>query len=262
MTRLALPLTAFLALCPMLSTAAELPPGLVEAELLPAHTTDDGAWMTALRLKLAPEWKTYWRSPGDSGVPPQFDWSGTTNLGGATIHWPSPEVIDSAGDRTLGYHETLVLPIELTPASAGKAVGGSVQVELGLCLNVCVPAHLTLALPPAGGDPDPRIDAALAQVPRTIEAALSCTLTEIADGVRLAASVEGEMDEGTAAALELASPEVWVSAPELTADAGRVTATADFVPPSGKPFPLNPSEVRLTLIGPDGAVDYQGCDPA
>ena len=68
--------------------------------------------------------------------------------------------------------------------------------------------------------------------------------------------------DGTAAALELGRPEVWVSAPEVTAGDGRLTATADFVPPAAKPFPLDPAEVRLTLIGPEGAVEYQGCDPA
>ena len=56
------------------------------------------------------------------------------------------------------------------------------------------------------------------------------------------------------------------SGTSVSANAGvtpnRVTAVADFVPPAAKPFPLDPAEVRLTLIGPEGAVEYQGCDPA
>lgn len=262
MSRLALPLAIILSLSPALAPADELPPGLAEAELLPAHATPGGTWMTALRLQLAPGWKTYWRSPGDSGVPPQFDWTGAVNLGGATLHWPRPEVIESAGERTLGYHEALVLPIELTPADAGAPVEGSVRIDLGLCLNVCVPVHLSLDLPAAADAPDPRIEAALAKVPETVEAALRCTLSDIPDGVQVAASVEGALDADTAAALELADPGVWVSAPELSGTGGRLTAVADFVPPSGKPFPLDPTGVRLTLIGPEGAVEYQGCDPA
>ena len=94
-----------------------------------------------------------------------------------------------------------------------------------------------------------------------VEAALTCTLTDIADGVRVAASVGQTPTGDTAAALELGRPEVWVSAPEVTAENGGLTATADFVPPAAKPFPLDPAEVRLTLIGPEGAVEYQGCDP-
>ena len=141
MTRLALPLTLLLAL-PVAAAADPLPPGLETAELLPPYRTEAGSWMTALRLELAPGWKTYWRSPGDSGVPPRFDWTGVTNLDRAQIHWPRPEVIDSAGERTLGYHDALVLPIELAPAAPDRAPAGRVEIELGLCLNVCVPADL------------------------------------------------------------------------------------------------------------------------
>ena len=261
MIRFALPLILVLAL-PAVARADPLPPGLEDAALLPPYRTEAGTWMTALRLELSPGWKTYWRSPGDSGVPPRFDWAGMTNLDHAGARWPRPEVIDSGGERTLGYHDALVLPIELAPAAPGQPVSGRVEVELGLCLNVCVPADLTLALPLPADSPDPRITAALAQVPVPVEAALTCALTEIADGVRVAASVGAPLTDGTAAALELGRPEVWVSAPEVMAGDGRLTATADFVPPAAKPFPLDPAEVRLTLIGPEGAVEYQGCDPA
>ena len=82
------------------------------------------------------------------------------------------------------------------------------------------------------------------------------------DPTEITASVGGRLGADTAAALELGRPEVWVSAPEVTAKDDELTATADFVPPVAKPFPLDPAEVRLTLIGPEGAVEYQGCDPA
>lgn len=257
-----LSLAALVALSTAPSLAGDLPPGLSGAELLPPYATASGSMMTALRLDLAPGWKTYWRSPGDSGVPPRFDWTAATNLDRATPHWPRPEVIDSAGERTLGYHDALVLPIELAPAAPDRPVQGDLAVELGLCLNVCVAAHLTLTLPPPADAPDPRTLAALDQVPETGDAALRCQLTDIADGVQVAASVEGPVDGDTAAALELAASDVWVSAPELTVADGRLTAVADFVPPRAQPFPLDPGAVRLTLIGPEGAVEYQGCDPA
>ncbi|WP_436784953.1 protein-disulfide reductase DsbD domain-containing protein, partial [Streptomyces sp. URMC 126] len=75
-------------------------------------------------------WKTYWRSPGDSGVPPQFDWSGAANVAQATPLWPRPEVIESGGERTLGYHDRLVLPIALTPAAPGQPMAGQVQQDM------------------------------------------------------------------------------------------------------------------------------------
>ena len=70
-TALVAPLLAALLALPLAAAAQDLPPGLKSARLLPAYPTADGHWMTALRLELQPGWKTYWRSPGDSGVPPE-----------------------------------------------------------------------------------------------------------------------------------------------------------------------------------------------
>lgn len=243
------------------AAAADLPPGLDRAELLPAYQTADGTWMTALRLDLSAGWKTYWRSPGDAGVPPGFDWAGSTNLASAALHWPRPEIIDSDGERTLGYHDELILPIELTPARPGEQVSGKVAIDLGLCLNICVPAHLELTTPAPAAAPDPRIATALALVPQQGADSVACTVTEIEDGLRVAASVPAPDGLDEAAALELATPDVWVSQPELTAEGNRITATADFVGPTGRPFALDPAALRLTLVGQGGAVEYQGCAP-
>ncbi|MFY8145805.1 MAG: protein-disulfide reductase DsbD domain-containing protein, partial [Rhodobacter sp.] len=61
---------------------------LLSAEVLPGWRTEQGTHMAALRLTLAPGWKTYWRSPGDAGIPPLFNWSGSQNLSGVRVHWP------------------------------------------------------------------------------------------------------------------------------------------------------------------------------
>ena len=257
------PLLAALLASPAAAPAQELPPGLKSARLLPAYPTADGHWMTALRLELQPGWKTYWRSPSDSGVPPGFDWDGAGNLDTATLHWPVPEIIESAGERTLGYHGALVLPIEMTPATPGAPITGQVGVELGLCETVCVPAHLTLDAPPLADTPDPGIKAALAQVPQPQPRLLDCRVTEIEDGLRVAVSAPTTGGDQIAAALEHGDSAIWVSAPELGEAEGRITATSDFVAPSGKPFALDRGAVRLTLVdGAGGAVEYQGCGPA
>lgn len=256
-------LTAVAALALAAGAAAAQPlPGLAEARLLPGWVTPDGTRMTALELRLEPGWKTYWRVPGDSGIPPRFDWAAPVE---AAYLWPAPEVITSGGDRTLGYHDALLLPIELKGAEAAGPL--SVQVTLGLCETICVPAELALDAPAAGGAPDAAIEAALSAVPAPSAVQPDCTVTEIADGVRVAASLPHEGAETPEAAMELAPPEgeaadVWVSAPEVASAAGRLTVTADFVPPSGKPFPLDPAQLRLTLIGAGQAVELSGCRPA
>ena len=113
--------------------AQSLPDNLVRAELLPGWTTDSGAQMAALRLTLAPGWKTYWRAPGEAGIPPQFDWRASGNLAGVAYHWPRPQVFQINGLRTLAYRNELVLPIEFLPVDRGTAVKVSGTIDLGVC---------------------------------------------------------------------------------------------------------------------------------
>lgn len=132
---------------------ATLPPGVAEAQLLPGWQTGDGRRVAALKLVLEPGWKTYWRSPGDAGVPPLFDWSGSENLAGVTFHWPRPDVFESAGMRTLGYHDVMVLPFEARPVRADQPISLSATVDLGVCEDICVPVHLEIASPASDAQP-------------------------------------------------------------------------------------------------------------
>ncbi|MCX8508161.1 MAG: protein-disulfide reductase DsbD family protein, partial [Rhodobacteraceae bacterium] len=73
-------LSAVLALAAPLAQAQPVPDNLLKAEILPGWRTESGSQMAALRLTMAPGWKTYWRAPGDAGIPPRFDWTGSANL--------------------------------------------------------------------------------------------------------------------------------------------------------------------------------------
>jgi DsbC/DsbD-like thiol-disulfide interchange protein len=67
------------------STAqAESPADMVQIRILPGWSRDDGSHMAALHLILAPGWKTYWRAPGDAGIPPMMDLEGSDNLSDIT----------------------------------------------------------------------------------------------------------------------------------------------------------------------------------
>lgn len=256
---------ALLALLPFAALAREnppaadpLPPGLISAQLMAGWTTPEGHRMTALRLELEPGWKTYWRSPGDAGVPPRFDWQGSRNVGQVTLHWPRPEVIESGGERTLGYHDRLLLPIEVTPVDPGQPVDLRALVDLGLCLDICVPAQVTLQAPLAKSGPDPLIQDALAMRPQQAPDQPQCDVESIEDGMRVTARFAGQAPE---VAIELPGQPVWVSQPELSRQGDMLVAQADFVAENGKPFPLDPSRLLLTLIDTDHATEYRGCDP-
>ncbi len=247
-------------LLPLPLAAQDLPPGVTGARFLPGWIAPDGTRMTALQLTMEPDWKTYWRSPGDAGIPPVFNWSGSENIGEVEFHWPSPEVFESAGMRTLGFHDELVLPIEISPADPARPVHLQATVDLGVCQDICVPVHLEIA-PADPGQDDPLIRKALARQPRDAFFSPACELSEIADGMRLTARLVTETDtEDIVAAMELAGDaDVWVSSPDILRRGNRLTVSAEFVDASGAPFPLDPQALRLTVITPFDAQEFNGC---
>lgn len=247
---------------PGAAPGAAVEPGLESARLLPGWELANGNRMVALELRLQPGWKTYWRSPGDTGVPPEFDWRGSDNLGQVTIHWPRPEMIESAGEITLGYHRSLILPIEVAPADPAQPVHLRGSVDFGLCLDICVPGHAELDAGAAQPGPDPRIQAALERVPAPSDLPLTCRIEEIPDGMRVSATVP--LPAGTSAemavAVELDRSNVWVSQPETRRDGQRLTAISDLIDETGKPFVLDPGDLRVTLISAGDAQEITGCD--
>lgn len=240
-----------------------LPPGLQSARLLPGWTDAQGDRVMALELQLEPGWKTYWRTPGDTGLPPHFDWAGSQNLSDVTFHWPAPQPILSGDKLEMGYHNTLVLPFTAHATDAAKPVTVASQVELGLCESICVPAYLELDAGPAGGQTDPVILTAMQAEPTRLADHPACHLTQLDDRMRL--SVALPSPDVTLAAIELMDqPEVWVSSAELV-DAGHgPSAIVEMAGPSGKPFDIDTDTLRMTLVsGSEGnstAVDMIGCD--
>ncbi|MGB3147735.1 MAG: protein-disulfide reductase DsbD domain-containing protein, partial [Paracoccaceae bacterium] len=83
--------------------ADQIPDDLIRANLRSGWQTPQGTYMTALQLTMAPGWKTYWRAPGDAGIPPEFTWKGSDNIGAVAFHWPRPEVVVVGGYRTIAY---------------------------------------------------------------------------------------------------------------------------------------------------------------
>ncbi len=250
---------------PLAPAVAETVP-VQEAKLIDGWRTESGTEMIAMRLVLAPGWKTYWRAPGEAGIPPRFDWSGSTNLAGVAFHWPKPEMFDLSGMRTFGYQESLVLPIEITAQDPGAPIQLKAAVEIGVCDNICVPMSLSLAgsIVP-GGAAVPEIQSALDNQPEAARAAglsaAQCEAEPISDGMRLTARlVLPPVGPEEVAVLELADQSVWVSPAETSRNGGELSATADLVPASAQPFAFDGKDIRITVFGGTGrAVELQGC---
>lgn len=122
-----------------------------------------------IELSIAKGWKTYWRSPGDSGgVPPNFDFSLSENLASAKVLYPAPaRLTDAAGDA-VGYKDAVVFPVEIAAIDPAKPVVVTAQVEYGICREICVPAEARLSLviePGAATSTPSALKAALDRVP-------------------------------------------------------------------------------------------------
>jgi DsbC/DsbD-like thiol-disulfide interchange protein len=239
---------------------------VVQGQFRPGWQTATGTHMTALHLRLAPDWKTYWRAPGDAGIPPQFNWAGSENVASVRFFWPAPDVFRTNGMQTVGYHDELVLPFEVTAVDPSRPVRLRASVDLGVCKDICVPATLTLdSLLAAPGRADATITAALDAQPMTARQAglgsITCALTPIADGLRITAKMDLPAIGGQEVVVfEAGSTDIWVSQSQVQRDGRQLQASADMVGPSGQPFSLDRGAVTVTVIGNQGrAVELRGC---
>ena len=237
---------------------------VISAELLPGWQQKDGTQMAGLALRLAPGWKTYWRMPGDSGIPPRFSWSGSRNVADVDVMFPTPTVFRDAGQRTIGYKNAVVLPLKITPKRQGKDIRIATQVELGICREVCLPHKITISLnlDSFTTTPDPKIAASLASLP-VAGAELgvppaSCSIAPGDYGLRLTSRIK-VTGKPTEAVVESNDPNIWISEPKTRYDGPYLVTETELMHASGQSFAVNRSGLIFTLFGPDAAYVLKGC---
>jgi DsbC/DsbD-like thiol-disulfide interchange protein len=238
---------------------------VLDAALLPGWTTPDGTHMAAFSITLAPGWKTYWRTPGDAGIPPLFDWSASENLGTVRYHWPRPEVFRTAGYLTMGYHDGMILPVEVTPVDPAQPVVLRAVVDMGVCKDICLPSSVTVdAVLTVPGVNNPAIKAALRERPLAAEVAgvgrVTCAVDAAEDGMHVTATIAMPALGGAETVVfESGLADIWASEAVTTRAGDVLTTAARLVAPSRAPFALDRSRIVLTVIGEDEAVEIRGC---
>lgn len=166
--------------------------------LVVGRVTGDQAEL-GLVIALKPGWKTYWRTPGDAGIPPRL-----TLDGGAardlTVAYPVPHRFGAADAPSLGYSDAVTLPISVRLTDPARPTHLALSVKLGLCNDICVPVieRLAVDVPPGGRGAAAAIDRAAKLVPRPLQpgAPLSVAAVRRADAADPA--IEVEIDPGAA----------------------------------------------------------------
>jgi DsbC/DsbD-like thiol-disulfide interchange protein len=105
------------------------------------------AMRAGIEIKLAPGWKTYWRYPGDSGVPPRFDFAGSQNVKSVAIAWPAPHRFSDESGITIGYKDEVIFPLRIVPQDPAKPVVLRVKADYAICEKLCIPAEGRAELP-------------------------------------------------------------------------------------------------------------------
>ncbi|MDW4499774.1 protein-disulfide reductase DsbD family protein [Sulfitobacter sp. D35] len=258
---LAIAATAF----PVSAGGPEAP---ITASFLPGWVRADGSRVVALRMDLAKGWKTYWRAPGDAGIPPQFDWSGSRNLASVGVNWPTPVVFDESGMRSIGYKDRVVIPLTIAPKTPGAPVSLSLGLDMGICSDICIPHRLDISarIDTDATQPDPVIAAALAQVPYSAREAgvisATCAFSPSPDGLRIEARVGMPSAGGEEfMVIEPGQGGVWVSEADTRRNGGEVTGVSEMVQIHGEPLAVDRRNIRLTVLGRNHAVDIRGCTP-
>src|ERR1700674_2743191 len=136
---------------------------------LVAGSRSGAVLLGGIAFRLQPGWKTYWRTPGDSGVPPRFDFSKSDNVEAVTVLWPAPlKFDDGAGGHSMGYHDGIVLPLRIVAKNADKPVTLRADINYAVCEKICIPVQANAELPftSVASTEDSALFAALDTVPK------------------------------------------------------------------------------------------------
>ena len=117
-------------------------------------------FQVGLHLRMEPEWHTYWKNPGDSGLPTRLTWKLPEGFQAGPIEWPFPKVFKQGPVTSYGYADEVLLTVAITPPSslsAGTPVTLAARADWLECRDICLPGRreLSLVLPVRSEAPRP-----------------------------------------------------------------------------------------------------------
>jgi DsbC/DsbD-like thiol-disulfide interchange protein len=215
-------------------------------------------------LKLQPGWHTYWRTPGDSGVPPRFDFSKSDNVEAVTVLWPAPHKFDDgAGGTSLGYIKQIVLPLRIVAKNADKPVTLRASVNYAVCEKLCIPvdASAELAFASVASTEDGTLSEALNAVPKPASVGDPNPLTVLdvkRDGkTTVLVDVAAPDTNDLSLLVEGPTPDWALPVPKLVEHGPpgvkRFSFELDGLPPGTS---ADGAALKLTLIGGDRAYEF------
>lgn len=142
---------------------------------------DGSAWQTGVLIELDPGWKTYWRMPGESGVPPEFTWE-TSAPARVEAVFPTPRRHADASGETVGYEGEALFPVTVTPEAPTRDLRLGLSLFFAVCKDICIPARAEAAIELGAQARDPlgsaRVEAAGQALPAPGDVIAAASLGE------------------------------------------------------------------------------------
>jgi DsbC/DsbD-like thiol-disulfide interchange protein len=217
-----------------------------------------------IAIELQPGWHTYWRTPGDSGVPPRFDFSKSDNVEAVTVMWPAPKKFDDgAGGTSLGYKQQVVLPLRIVAKNADKPLTLRAEINYAVCEKLCIPveASTELGFASVASTQDGALSAALDTVPKpaTIGDPNPLTIRDVKREGKSIVVVDVAAPEGKDVSLfvEGPTPDWALPVPKLLEQSPpgvrRFSFELDGLPPGASP---EGAALKLTLVGGERSFEF------
>jgi DsbC/DsbD-like thiol-disulfide interchange protein len=213
----------------------------------------DGVLLAGIEIDLDEGFKTYWRTPGDSGLPPRFDWSGSSNASEPQVLFPAPERLEDAAGVSYVYKHRTILPVMIKVPAQGP-ISLKLSLEYGVCKDICIPAQadLSLVADRAATNRTGAIRAALDHVPRKepLGGWSPVSITAVAPVQAEKPTLRVTTRSPAPAILFAEAPEGWFVSTSAPTDNGAFTVTVEE-----RPANAAGGDLVLTLVSGDSAVE-------
>ena len=227
------------------------PGGMIR--LVAAQPRQDGTIPATLEVKLNAGWKTYWREPGASGIPPQVTIDPASGVVLEKVGFPVPKTFDDGVVRYVGYDKSVAFPLTLKRVQGTGDINIRASVFLGICEDICIPVQGELTLALKQGDFDnpldsARIDDAVAALPEAPSKDFAVTASRY-DAEKTVLHLSVHLPDGADhPELFLAGPSgVSFGKPEITTEGETGLSAAVPVRLSGKNRELKGKPIVVTI---------------
>lgn len=230
-----------------------------------ASFDDNGHPVAAIEIRLNPGWKAYWRTPGEGGLPTVFDFSLSRNLASADAYYPPPRRYNDGYTTTNVYEGRVLFPVELSSALSSVSMAIVVQIDMGVCEQICIPLQLetSVELPVGAEDTAAKsiIDEAIAMLPNVPQPGVF----EVTDVTLVEDDGETALFEATAVVPQAFGSDLFIEGPigwypTTPQQVGRTGSTLTFAfafERSGEAIPLEGTELIFTLVSSGAAIEQR-----